>query len=93
MADIERQAEQWPWVTPKEVAERIIAPADQAGAANLIQGSLNGGGTPHKMFIEQIRPFARDVLRALPAHEVRRMPAAEERAVVDENYTGTLTGS
>jgi hypothetical protein len=32
------------------------------------------------MFIEQIRRFAADVLPALQAHEVRRVPAAEEVA-------------
>jgi hypothetical protein len=33
---------------------------------------------PHEMFVEQIRRFARDVLPALQAHEVRHVPAAEE---------------
>ena len=35
---------------------------------------------PHEMFIEQIRRFARGVLPALQAHQVKRVPAAEEVA-------------
>ena len=77
LADVARQAEQLPWGTPQEVAERIIAAADGAGA-NTVQISLNRGAMPHEMFIEQIRRFAREVLPALQAHEVKRVPAAEE---------------
>ena len=77
MADIERLAEGWPWGTADEVAGRIIAQADAAGA-NMVQISLNRGAMPHEMFIEQIRRFARDVLPALKAHRVERVPALEE---------------
>jgi hypothetical protein len=35
---------------------------------------------PHEMFIEQIRRFAREVLPALQAHRVQRVPAAEAAA-------------
>ena len=76
MADIERQAEQWPWGTAKEVTERIIAQAEQAGA-NMIQVSLNRGAMPHEMFVEQIRRFAKDVLPALQAHDIKRVPVLE----------------
>ena len=76
MADIERQAEQLPWGTPQEVTERIIQAADGAGA-NMVQISLNRGAMPHDMFIEQIRRFAKGVLPALQAHQVKRVPAAE----------------
>jgi alkanesulfonate monooxygenase SsuD/methylene tetrahydromethanopterin reductase-like flavin-dependent oxidoreductase (luciferase family) len=79
MADVERQAEQMPWGTASEVAERIIAVADSAGADN-VQISLNRGALPHEMFMEQIRRFARDVLPALQAHRVERVPLAEEVA-------------
>ena len=75
MADVERLAENLPWGTPKEVAERIIAQADQAGA-NMVQISLNRGAMPQEMFLEQIRRFARDVLPVLQAHEVKLAPAA-----------------
>jgi alkanesulfonate monooxygenase SsuD/methylene tetrahydromethanopterin reductase-like flavin-dependent oxidoreductase (luciferase family) len=77
LEEVARQAEQMPWGTPQEVVERIIAAADGAGA-NTVQISLNRGAMPHEMFLEQIRRFARDVLPALQAHEVRRVPAAEE---------------
>lgn len=76
MADVERQAEEMPWGTPDEVTRRIIEAADSAGADN-VQVSLNRGVLPHEMFIEQIRRFARDVLPALQAHRVTRVPLAE----------------
>ncbi len=77
IANIERLAENWPWGKADEVARRIIAQADAAGA-DMVQVSLNRGAMPHEMFIEQIRRFARDVLPALHAHRVDRVPAAEE---------------
>jgi hypothetical protein len=33
---------------------------------------------PQEMYLEQIRRFARDVMPALQAHEVTRVPVAEE---------------
>ncbi len=75
----QRQAETMPYGTPKEVTERIIAQAEHAGA-NMVQIGLNRGAMPHEMFIEQIRRFARDVLPALQAHQVKRVRAAEEVA-------------
>ena len=79
MEDIERMAETMPWGTPKEVVERIIAQAESAGA-NMVQIGFNRGAMPQDMFLEQIRRFARDCLPALQAHEVKRVPAAEEVA-------------
>jgi alkanesulfonate monooxygenase SsuD/methylene tetrahydromethanopterin reductase-like flavin-dependent oxidoreductase (luciferase family) len=78
--DVERMAERLPWGTAKEVTERIIATVDRAGA-NTIQVMMNAGAMPQEMFIEQVRRFARDVLPALQAHEVTRVPVAEEAAV------------
>jgi alkanesulfonate monooxygenase SsuD/methylene tetrahydromethanopterin reductase-like flavin-dependent oxidoreductase (luciferase family) len=75
----QKQAESMPYGTADEVAERIIAQAEHAGA-NMVQVGLNRGAMPHDMFIEQIRRFARDVLPALQAHEVKRVRAAEEMA-------------
>jgi alkanesulfonate monooxygenase SsuD/methylene tetrahydromethanopterin reductase-like flavin-dependent oxidoreductase (luciferase family) len=75
--DVARMAERLAWGTPKEVTERIITSADRAGA-NTIQVMLNAGAMPQEMYIEQIRRFARDVLPALQAHEVTRVPVAEE---------------
>lgn len=77
MDDVARLAERMPWGTPQEVAERIIAAAEHAGA-NTIQISLNRGAMPQEMFLEQIRRFARDVLPRLQAHRITRVPAAEE---------------
>jgi hypothetical protein len=76
LADVERQAEAMPWGTAEEVTRRIIAAADAAGA-DCVQLSLNRGVLPHDMFMEQIRRIARDVLPALQAHQVMRVPLAE----------------
>lgn len=70
MEDVERASQSMPWGTADEVTARIIAAADAAGAGTVIV-SLNRGATPHEMFMDQIRRFARDVLPALQAHEVR----------------------
>jgi hypothetical protein len=77
MADVERQAEHMPWGTADEVARRIIAAADSAGA-NTVQVSLNRGVLSHEMFMEQIRRFAAEVLPALQGHTVMRVPIAED---------------
>jgi len=79
MADFERQAEHMAFGTGKEVTERIISAAEAAGS-NQVQISLNRGALPHEMFMEQIRRFAREVLPALQAHEVRRVPLGEDVA-------------
>ncbi len=75
----QRQAENLPYGSASEVAERIIAQAEHAGA-NMVQIGLNRGAMPHDMFIEQIRRFASGVLPKLQAHEVKRVPAAETMA-------------
>ena len=67
------------WGSGKEIAEQLIEKAEHAGA-NAWVLNLNLGALPHAMFMEQIRRFAREVLPALQAHEVKRVPAAE-RAV------------
>ena len=77
MADVERQAENMPWGTPQEVDRAHHRRRPSSAGANMVQISLNRGAMPHEMFIEQIRRFARDVLPALQAHEVKRVPAAE----------------
>ena len=53
--------------------------ADHAGA-NTVQIGFNRGAMPQEMFLEQIRRFARDVLPIVQAHQVTRVPAAEEVA-------------
>jgi alkanesulfonate monooxygenase SsuD/methylene tetrahydromethanopterin reductase-like flavin-dependent oxidoreductase (luciferase family) len=76
IADVERMAETMPWGTPAEVAERIIAQAEAAGA-NTVQLGFNRGAMPHDMFMNQIRRFAAEVLPRLQAHEVKTVPLAE----------------
>lgn len=75
----QRQAENLPYGTADEVAERIIAQAEHAGA-NMVQIGLNRGAMPHDMFIEQIRRFASGVLPRLQAHQIKRVPVAEAKA-------------
>ena len=74
---LEEQAETMPLGTADEVIERIIAAADSAGA-NTVQLAMNRGALPHDLFMAQIERFAREVLPALQAHEVKTVPAAEE---------------
>ncbi len=76
----QKQAENLPYGTASEVAERIIAQAEHAGA-NMVQIGLNRGAMPHEMFMEQIRRFAEGVLPRLQAHEVKHVRAAEEMVV------------
>src|SRR3954469_11295134 len=63
----------------KEVTERLIEQAEAVGANKLLI-NVNFGAMPNEMFIEQVRRFGRDVLPKLQAHQVRRVPAAEEVA-------------
>ncbi len=76
MEDVARQAENLPWGTAAEVTERIIAAANRTGAGTVIL-SFNRGAMPQEMFVEQIRRFAREILPALQAHEVSKVPVEE----------------
>jgi alkanesulfonate monooxygenase SsuD/methylene tetrahydromethanopterin reductase-like flavin-dependent oxidoreductase (luciferase family) len=73
MEDVARQAENMPWGNASEVIERITAAADRTGAGTVLL-SFNRGAMPQEMFVEQIRRFAREVLPALHAHRVDRVP-------------------
>jgi alkanesulfonate monooxygenase SsuD/methylene tetrahydromethanopterin reductase-like flavin-dependent oxidoreductase (luciferase family) len=73
LADVERLAEHWPWGTADEVAERIVAEAEHAGASTVLI-NMNRGAMPNEMFVEQLRRFASKVLPALQAHRVTRSP-------------------
>jgi alkanesulfonate monooxygenase SsuD/methylene tetrahydromethanopterin reductase-like flavin-dependent oxidoreductase (luciferase family) len=77
MEDVARRAEDFAWGTPEEVRDRIIEAADRAGA-EVVHVRMNTGAMPHEMFMHQIRLFAEKVLPALQAHEVTRVPAADE---------------
>lgn len=75
--DVARQAENGPWGTPDEVAERLIMAADAAGAETVMV-SLNRGAMPQEMFLEQIRRFGQEVLPRLQAHQVTTVPVRED---------------
>lgn len=64
------------WGPAKEVTEHLIAAAEHAGA-NSVLLNMNVGAMPHHLFMEQLRRFGREVLPALQAHQVMRVPAAE----------------
>ncbi len=76
MEQLEEQAEHMPLGTADEVIARIIDAAESAGA-NTVQLAMNRGALPHDLFMAQIERFAREVLPALQAHEVKTVPAAE----------------
>jgi alkanesulfonate monooxygenase SsuD/methylene tetrahydromethanopterin reductase-like flavin-dependent oxidoreductase (luciferase family) len=76
MADVEKQAQNMPWGSPDEVIAKLTGMADRAGAGTLLI-SMNRGSMPQDMFLAQIRRFARDVLPALHAHEVKASPFAQ----------------
>jgi alkanesulfonate monooxygenase SsuD/methylene tetrahydromethanopterin reductase-like flavin-dependent oxidoreductase (luciferase family) len=79
MKDVERFAEDAAWGPADEVRDKIIAAAEHAGADTVLV-SMNRGALPQDMFLEQIRRFAREVLPALQAHQITRVPAAEDAA-------------
>ena len=64
-----KRAENMPWGTPDEVAERIIASAEHAGTSTVLV-SMNRGAMPHELFMNQIRRFGTEVLPRLQAHQV-----------------------
>jgi len=79
MEDLGRRAETWPWGTAGEVAQRIIDEVDHVGA-EVILVSMNRGGLPHELFMEQIERFASQVLPKLQAHNVVSVRLADEVA-------------
>ena len=62
---------------PGGITREGVAAAESAGA-NTVQLAMNRGALPHDLFMAQIERFAREVLPALQAHEVKTVPAAEE---------------
>jgi hypothetical protein len=77
MADVEKRVanDQLIWGAPKDVADRLIAEAEHAGANSVIL-NLNLGALPNDMFMEQVRRFGREVLPRLHAHQVKRTARA-----------------
>ncbi len=76
MDEIVKHAEESPWGTPKRVADRIIAEAEQIGAGTILV-SMNRGAVPQDMFLNQIRRFGTEVLPILQRHAIVRVPLAE----------------
>ena len=72
---LSQRAQTMPWGTPDEVAARIIAAAEHAGAGTVLV-SLNRGAMPQEMFMNQIQRFGTQVLPILQKHEIQvREPA------------------
>lgn len=65
-----QQAAKFPWGSADEVISRLKQQADLLGG-NTILVALNRGVMPHDMYMNQIRRFAKEVLPALQAHEVK----------------------
>jgi alkanesulfonate monooxygenase SsuD/methylene tetrahydromethanopterin reductase-like flavin-dependent oxidoreductase (luciferase family) len=72
LADLERN-QALPWGRPEEVRDRLIAEAEGVGANTLLL-NFNRGAMPHAMFMEQLRRFGAEVLPALQAHPVTKVP-------------------
>jgi alkanesulfonate monooxygenase SsuD/methylene tetrahydromethanopterin reductase-like flavin-dependent oxidoreductase (luciferase family) len=62
-----------PWGKPEEVRDKLIAEAEGVGANTLLL-NFNRGAMPHTMFMEQLRRFGAEVLPALQAHQVTKVP-------------------
>lgn len=73
---MEQRAQNMPWGSADEVTTRLISTAERLGSNTLLV-SLNRGVMPHDMFMNQIRRFAKEVLPALHAHDVRRSDTQE----------------
>ena len=74
--DIVQRAEAAAWGPPEYVAQQIIDQADAAGAETILV-SMNRGAMPQEMFLNQIYRFGKDVLPRLQAHQITRVPFAE----------------
>lgn len=72
-ADVERQAQEWPWGEPEEIRQRLIEQADRAGASTILI-SLNRGAMPQDLFLNQVRRFGTEVLPAIQAHQIASVP-------------------
>jgi hypothetical protein len=72
LTDLERN-QALPWGRAEEVRDRLIAEAEGVGANTLLL-NFNRGAMPHAMFMEQLRRFGAEVLPALQAHPVTKVP-------------------
>ena len=53
--------------------DKLIAEAEAVGANTMLL-NFNRGAMPHAMFMEQLRRFGAEVLSALQAHPVTKVP-------------------
>jgi hypothetical protein len=63
------------WGGADEVTAKLIAEADALGSNTLLL-NMNRGAMPGEQFKAQIRRFAKEVLPALHAHEVKTVAPA-----------------
>jgi alkanesulfonate monooxygenase SsuD/methylene tetrahydromethanopterin reductase-like flavin-dependent oxidoreductase (luciferase family) len=76
MESFRAQAEHMAIGSPDEVAERIVAEAEDAGAETVLL-MCNRGAMPKEMFLNQIRRLGAEVLPRLQARRITRVPHAE----------------
>jgi len=63
------------WGSPEQVRDHLIELAEALGAATLVV-HLNQGAMPQEMFIQNLKRFAAEVLPAVQAHQVKKVPVA-----------------
>ena len=63
------------WGSPEEVRDALIAQAEAVGT-NTLMLHFNRGPMQHEMYMQNLRRFGEEVLPAIKAHEVRRVPVA-----------------
>ena len=61
------------WGRPDDVLEKLMAEAESLGSNTLLL-SFNRGAMPHEMFMAQLQRFGEEVLPALRAHEITKVP-------------------
>jgi hypothetical protein len=76
-ADVEKRIDdgRLAFGSAKFVSEKLIADAEHYGANSLLL-MMNLGAMPHDEFMAQLRRFAKEVLPALHAHEVKQVKLA-----------------
>jgi alkanesulfonate monooxygenase SsuD/methylene tetrahydromethanopterin reductase-like flavin-dependent oxidoreductase (luciferase family) len=63
--------------TPDEVAEKVIAAAEDAGA-DTVMLVCNPGALPQELFLNQIKRLGKEVVPRLKEHKITRIKALEE---------------
>lgn len=65
--------EQPAWGSPEEVCAVLIERAETLGAGTLLL-NFNQGAVPHELYIQNLKRFAAEVLPAVQAHVVSKVP-------------------